>query len=212
MNAAAPETQLSEDIATFIVNAAPAPAPEALRAAMIHKLEADAREYNRLHTIEEEVKAGKAVLKPGIMLALKTYGAVPDGAPKTRRIETEGFVCDLTVGTTTEIDDVEVAFLDEMLSRSRRLRHLFSLMFRRRYEYTLEPTAQQTILYTKWPKEIREQVRNAYMRCISARTTAPSLSIESKAEIAARQREAQEAAEAKALAAAAKKAKTGKAA
>jgi hypothetical protein len=188
-----------------------APTEAEIKAATLRKLEIDLAEYFRQKEAERVAQDALKSLKPGIIAALSKYGSVPDGAPKSVRIETSEFVSTLTTGTTIDVDDEAVESLRQLLGKTSKLRALFALLFRPRIEYTLQPTARETILHTKWPKAIKDQVVIAYMRCFDAKTNTPALTVDSKAAIAQRQREAEEEAAARAVAAAAKKSR-GKAA
>ena len=152
------------------------------RAKAIARLEEDAAAYYEWKEIENQAKDEASTLKPLIQASVDKLGAVPDSAPKSIRAETTNYICTNTTGSTMDIDDDAVLYFD-LAMNTKKLRKIFDLLFVRRVEYTLSPTAHQMMQHGKLPAAHEEMIRELYSRCFSAKTTKPSLTVESKAVI-----------------------------
>lgn len=160
------------------------------------RLDTDAQAYHEWREIEDNAKEEAAKLKPSIQAGVDRLGAVPDSAPKSLRVDTPRFVLTNTTGNKLEIVHENALQLDLMM-HSKSDQEIFNKLFIRNVEYTLAPTANQLIEHGKLPRGKAEAIRAMFARCFSAKTTQTSLTVESKAAIAERQRLAAEQAEAK---------------
>ena len=142
----------------------------------IQALNAVCRRYLALRDKEAVAKKAAEALKPSLLLAAETFGMVPDGAPKSRRIETRSFVVTRTVGSITEVKDGNVTELELMLAKAR-LSALFPLLFERHVEYTLVDGADATLAEATLPKKAADAIRALYGRCFGHKTKTPSLDV-----------------------------------
>lgn len=149
------------------------------RTKALARLDEDASAYYGWKEIEDQAKREAATLKPVILAAVEKLGSVPDSAPKSLRADTEGFVCTRTIGSTMEIDDEAVLEFD-LAMNTKKLREIFDALFVRRIEYQLSPAAQQMMQHGKLPQQYAEMIHSYYSRCFSAKTTTPTLNVDSK--------------------------------
>jgi len=158
---------------TAIKKATAAPIGEVLD---IKELNADARRYLLLRDKEQAAKKAADAIKPRLLLAAERFGMVPDGAPKSRRIETRSFVVTRTVGSSTEVKDANVTELELTLAKAR-LSTLFPLLFERHVEYTLVDGADAALAEANLPKKAADAIRALYGRCFGHKTKTPSLDV-----------------------------------
>jgi len=182
------------------------PEAEAERRAAIKRLDEEAWAYNEWLGFAAQAMEQAAALKPGIQATIMKLGTVPDGAPKSIRVDTPSFICTATTGTSLEIEDETVLEFD-LAMNAKPLREIFDQLFVRHVEYTLAPTAHQMMTHGKLPQSFEGMIRQFYSRCFSAKAKTPSLTVESKDAIKQKQLAAAKLAEEKAA-----KKKTGKAA
>ena len=173
------------------------PEAEESRKAAIKRLDEQAWEYNEWRGVEKQAKAEADALKPAIENGVAKLGQVPDGAPKSLRVDTPSFICTTTTGTSMEIDDETVLEFD-MQMNTKPLREIFDQLFVRHVEYKLAPTAHQLMKHGKLPKAYEAMIRAYYSNAFIADDKSPSLKVESKDELKAKRVKAAAAAEEKA--------------
>jgi hypothetical protein len=164
-----------------LVKTVPADVADAAKAAL-KELDAKASAYNEWRGIEKQAKTEADALKPAIEDAVAKQGTVPDGAPKSQRVDTPSFICTLTTGSTMEIDDESVLQFDFEMN-TRPLRDIFDQLFVRHVSYTLSPKAHQLMKHGKLPKAHEEMIRDHYKNSFSAKDKSPSLIVKSKDEL-----------------------------
>jgi hypothetical protein len=149
----------------------------------------DCGKYLYWKGIREGAKKEEDAFKDKVLAALLAFGTVPDNAPKSKRLTSSAHVATATTSTTVEIDDDATANLRDLM-REARLGKFFGNLFTERSEFSLVKDAHRFITTHKWPKSAADSIRLAYLRCFSAKTSSPSLTVETQEEITRKAEEA----------------------
>jgi hypothetical protein len=104
------------------------------------------------------------------------FGAVPEGADKTVRCESNRYKADVTRGMTVETLDHRVAILQRFCSRNR-LAQLFASLFSFRIEYSLRKGASEALKAAKLTDKTRTALTALYALCFDATPKAPALKV-----------------------------------
>ncbi len=156
--------------------------PEPFNAA---EFDRDCRNYLAYTQQAEDARTKATEIKARIMAAVERHGHVPDAATRSRSTNTAAFVATVTSGVSVEINDAICTELELVLAKGR-VRNLFGQLFTRRVEYTLAKGADVVYAQAKLPKRIAEQVATLYARAFTPKSKAPSLKVETYADVMAR--------------------------
>jgi|GEM_PF-6028095 len=117
--------------------------------------------------------------KAPLLESVRTFGSVPETAPRTRRLFGTLYVADSTVNTKTEIVDAAVAALRNKL-KDHRKSALFAQMFESVESFALQKNAAELLKIGIGGLLESEQteILTLYALCFNAKTSAPSLSVD----------------------------------